>query len=147
MYIWDCSLQKHKADVKSKHLENFREICCKSFKPRIKNNKNKQWPQLESSLSATSHLFIHEDVDDRVDDGARLGQDRGDDARLGRDQAGRPEGGQQCHDPVRHPAEQVADHHDHHHEQHALLALPAQRRVDPAHLQAAQERRGEKSEA
>lgn len=87
-----------------------------------------------------SHLFIHEDIDDRVDDRARFGQDRGDDAGLGRDQAWWPKGCQQSHDAVRQPAQQVADHHYHHHEQHPLLTFPAHRCIYPANLETARER-------
>lgn len=76
-------------------------------------------------MAVLTHLFIHEDVDDGVDDGAGLGQHGRDDARLRGDQAWRAEGGQQRHDAVGQPAQQVADHHHHHHEEHALLPLPA----------------------
>lgn len=82
-----------------------------------------------------AHLFVHEDVDDRVYDRAGLGQDGRDDAGLGRDQARRTEGGQQGHHAVRQPAQQVADDHDHHHEQHPLLALPAHRGINAADLE------------
>lgn len=75
----------------------------------------RHWPQPQRSLPPT-HLFIHEDIDDWVDDRTRLGQDWRDDARLRCDQARRTEGGQQGHDAVRQPAQQVADHHNHHHE-------------------------------
>lgn len=85
-------------------------------------------------LSAT-HLFVHEDVDDRVNDRAGLGQDGRDDAGLWRDQVRRTEGGHQGHHAVRQPAQQVADHHDHDHKQHPLLALPAHRGVDAADLE------------
>lgn len=86
------------------------------------------------SLSAT-HLLVHEDVDDRVNDRAGLGQDGRDDAGLWCDQVRRTEGGQQGHHAVWQPAQQVADDHDHDHEQHSLLALPAHRGVDAADLE------------
>ncbi len=85
-----------------------------SWRRKIKDTDLSHRPP--SLLPSHSHLFIHEDIDDWVDDRAGLGQDWGDDARLGRDQAPRPEGGQQGHDAVRQPAQQVADHHNHHHE-------------------------------
>lgn len=85
-------------------------------------------------MAALTHLFIHEDVDNGVDDGTGLGQHGRNDAGLRGDQARRAEGGQQGHDAVGQPAQQVADHHHHHHEEHALLPLPAHRGVDAADL-------------
>lgn len=85
-------------------------------------------------VAALTHLFIHEDVDDGVDDGAGLGQHGRDDAGLRRDQARWAKGGQQCHDAVGQPAQQVAAHHHHHHKEHALLPLPAHRGVDATDL-------------
>lgn len=91
-------------------------------------------PEGRSRRPERTHLFVHEDVDDRVDHRAGLGQDGRDDAGLGRDQARRAEGGQQGHHAVRQPAQQVADDHHHHHEEHPLLALPAHRGVNAADL-------------
>lgn len=95
-------------------------------------------------MAALTHLFIHEDVDDGVDDGAGLGQHGRDDAGLWGDQAWWAEGGQQGHDAVGQPAQQVADHHHHHHEEHALLPLPAHRGVDAADLPGRGHRGGER---
>ena len=88
------------------------------------------------------HLFVHEDVDDGVDDRAGFGQQRGHDAGLRRDEAWVSECGQQGHDSVRKPAEQVADHHDDDHEQDTVLPLAAQGRVYSTDLQD-QRREGE----
>lgn len=115
---------------------------CRPVTVRDKRHRPQPWPFLPPSLPPT-HLFIHEDIDDWVDDRTGLGQDGRDDARLGGDEAGRTEGGQQGHDAIRQPAQQVADHHNHHHEQHPLLALPAHRCVDTADLETAAEREGE----
>lgn len=83
----------------------------------------------------STHLVVHEDVDDWVNDCAELGQDRGDDAGGRGHQARTPECGHQSHDPVGQPAQQVGHHHGDHHQQHTLLPLTADGRVDAAHLQ------------
>lgn len=50
------------------------------------------------------HLFVHEYVYKRVDDGGALGQQRRSDARLGSQQVRRAEGGEQSRHSVRQPA-------------------------------------------
>lgn len=110
---------------------HFINCCLETFSASSPNAPSEGRP----SGLAHAHLLVHEDVDDRVYDGAGLGQDGRDDAGLGRDQARRTEGGQQGHHAVRQPAQQVADDHDHDHEQHPLLALPAHRGVNAADLE------------
>lgn len=80
------------------------------------------------------HLLVHEHVDDGVDDGAGLGQDRGHDASLGCHQTRRSERSQQCHDAIREPAEQVTYHHSQDHEEDTMLPLSAGGRLQAAHL-------------
>lgn len=70
-------------------------------------------------------LLVHEDVDDRVDDGAGLGQERGHDASLGCHQTWCSKCSQQRHDAIREPAEQVTHHHSDDHEENAVLPLSA----------------------
>ena len=81
-----------------------------------------------------THLFVHEDVDDRVDDGAALGEDRWDDAGDRADDSRPTEGGHHGDDAVRHPAEQVANHRGHHHEQDVELSATGRRPPDTTHL-------------
>lgn len=85
--------------------------------------------------TSSPHLFIHKDIDDWVDDGARLGQDWRNDACFWCDQVRWPKGGQQSHDTIWQPAQQVTDHHDNHHEQNSLLPLSAHWHIDPTHLE------------
>lgn len=86
-----------------------------------------------------SHLFVHEDVDDGVDDRAALGEDRRHDARHRADESRPAEGGHHGDDAVRHPAEQVTDHRGDDHEQDVELAPPRRRPPDATHLTGKQE--------
>lgn len=112
-----------------------------AFSPAMLKDNKAATSDTTSLPPSLPHLFIHEDIDDRVDDRARLRQDRRDDAGLGRHQTWRPKGGEQGHNAVRQPAQQVADHHNHHHKQDALLTFPAHRCVDSAHLREGRGRR------
>lgn len=80
------------------------------------------------------HLLVHEYVDERVDDGGELGQQRRHDARLRAQEVSGPEGGEQSRHSVRQPADQVAHHHGDDHHQHPLLSAAAHHRTHAAHL-------------
>lgn len=80
------------------------------------------------------YLLVHEDVDDRVDDGAGLGQERGHDASLSSHQTWRSKRSHQRHDTVWEPAEQVTHHHSDNHEEDAVLPLSSGGRLQAAHL-------------
>lgn len=81
-----------------------------------------------------THLFVHEDVDEWVDDGAALGQQRRHHAGHGADDVGGSERCHHGHDAVRHPAQQVAGRRGQNHEQYVVLSLPGCRLPDLAHL-------------
>lgn len=92
-------------------------------------------------VTERSHLFIHEDIDDGVDHCAGLGQDGGDDTGHWCDQTWGSKCGQQGHDAIRQPAQQVAHDHNHHHEQDTLLSFPSHGGVDATYLKEAKEKR------
>lgn len=81
-----------------------------------------------------THLFVHEDVDERVDDGAALGQQRRHHAGHGADDVGGSERRHHGHHAVRHPAQHVAGRRGQNHEQYVVLSLPGCRLPDLAHL-------------
>ncbi len=70
----------------------------------------------------TPHLFVHEYVDKRVDDGGELGQQRRHDARLRGQKVTGAEGREQSCHPIGQPADQVAHHHRDNHQHHPLLS-------------------------
>lgn len=74
-----------------------------------------------------SHLFVHEYVNKRVDNGGELGQKRRCDGRLWGQKVRGAEGGQQGRHAVRQPADEVAHHHRNHHQQHAVLSAAGHR--------------------
>lgn len=82
-----------------------------------------------------SHLFVHEYVYKRVDNGGKLGQQRRHDACLWTQKVPGAEGGEQGRHPVWQPADQVADHHYDDHHQHPLLSVTGHYCAHSAHLQ------------
>lgn len=82
-----------------------------------------------------ANLLVHEDVDDGVEHGAALGQDRRDHSSHRRDEARLAKGCHHGHHTVRHPAEQVTSHRGDHHEQDVELSAPRPRPTNPADLQ------------
>lgn len=82
-----------------------------------------------------THLFVHEDVDDRVVDGRGLGEESGDgsqpgvelDAGMSRDQYGEGR--------VRRPADHERHDHHHHHAGHLPLGLPGGGQTTVRHLE------------
>ena len=95
--------------------------------PNVRNyaTSQRQW---------TPHLLVHEYVDERVDDGGELGQQRRHDARLRAQEVSGAEGGEQRRHSVRQPADQVAHHHGDDHHQHPLLSAAAHHRAHAADL-------------
>lgn len=83
---------------------------------------------------APTHLFVHEDVDEGVDDGAALGQQRRHHAGHRADDVGGSECRHHGHHAIRHPAQQVAGRRGQNHEQYVVLSLPRCRLPDLAHL-------------
>lgn len=93
------------------------------------------WVIIHHHPALGSHLVVEEHVDDRVDDGAELGQDGGHHASRGSDQSRPTEGGHQRRDAVGHPAQHVAGHHGQHHHQNVLLSALSCQQVDLTHLE------------
>lgn len=85
-------------------------------------------------VTAGTHLLVHEDVDDGVDDRAGLGEDGRDDAGDGADESRPAEGGHDGDDAIRHPADQVAHHRGDDHEQNVKLSPTSCRPPDMTHL-------------
>lgn len=81
-----------------------------------------------------THLFVHEDVDEWVDDGAALGQQRRHHAGHRADDVGGSECSHHGHHAIRHPAQHVAGRRGQNHEQYVVLSLPGCRLPDLAHL-------------
>lgn len=84
--------------------------------------------------STRTHLFVHEDVDEGVDDGAALRQQRRHHAGHRADDVGGSECCHHGHHAVRHPAEQVAGRRGQNHEQYVVLPLPGCSLPDLTHL-------------
>lgn len=80
------------------------------------------------------HLFVHEDVNKRVDNSGELCQQRGHDARLWGYEVLWPKGCQQSCYSVWQPADQVAHHHGDDHHQHPLLPAAGHHRTFTADL-------------
>ncbi len=80
------------------------------------------------------HLFVHEDVDDGVNDSAALGKDRRNDAGNGANDSWLAEGGHHGNDTIRHPAEQITHHCGNDHEQDVKLSATSRRSPDTTHL-------------
>ena len=81
-----------------------------------------------------AHLFVHEDVDDGVDDGAGLGEEGRHHAGHQADEARPAERRHHGYDSVRQPAKQEANHRGEHHEQDVELSAPRRRAPDTTHL-------------
>lgn len=79
-------------------------------------------------------LFVHQDVDDGVNDGAALGEERRDDAGHGADDPWPSKGGHHGNDAVRHPADQVTHHRGDDHEQDVKISATSCRVPDTTHL-------------
>lgn len=80
------------------------------------------------------HLFVHENVDERVDDGAALGQQRGHHAGHRTDDVWGAECCHHGHHAVRHPAQHVAGRCGQNHKQDVVLSPPRCRLSDLTHL-------------
>lgn len=81
------------------------------------------------------HLFVHEYVDDGVDDGAALGQEWRDHAGHRTDDVGRAKRRHHGHHAVRHPAQQVAGRRGQNHEEYVVLSPSGCGLSDFSHLQ------------
>lgn len=57
-----------------------------------------------------SHLFVHEDVNERIDDCAAFGKEGWHHACNGCDDSWASERGHHCNNSIRHPAQKVAHH-------------------------------------
>ncbi len=57
-----------------------------------------------------SNLFVHKDVNQRVDDCAAFGKEGWHHARNGGDDPGTSKRGHHCNNPIGHPAQKVAHH-------------------------------------
>lgn len=86
------------------------------------------------SDDSAAHLFIHEYVNERVDDGGELGQQRRHDGGLWAQEVSGAEGREQSRHSVGQPADQVAHHHRDDHHQHALLSAAGHHRTHAADL-------------
>ena len=84
--------------------------------------------------SGSAHLFVHEYIDEGVDDGATLSHDGGHHGQDGGDEARVSKGGHHGDHAVGHPAQQVTHHCGDHHEQDVELSPPRRRLTDPPHL-------------
>lgn len=80
------------------------------------------------------YLFIHQNINDGVDDCTALGQQWRHHAGNRTDDVGGAEGCHHGYDAVRCPAEQVAGGCSQHHEQDVVFPLSRWRLSDPAHL-------------
>lgn len=78
----------------------------------------------ETHTTPPTNLFVHEDVDERVDDSAALGQERGHHGGHGGDDAGPAKRRHHGHHAVGHPAQYIAHHRSQHHEQDVVLSPP-----------------------
>lgn len=82
----------------------------------------------------SAHLFVHENIDEGVDDCATLSHDGGHHGQDGGDEARVSKGGHHGDHAVGHPAQQVTHHRGDHHEQNVELSPPRCRLTDPPHL-------------
>lgn len=99
----------------------------------INVTKERRWVEDTFGLGS-AHLFVHEYIDEGVDDSATLSHDGGHHSQDGGDKARVSKGGHHSDHAVRHPAEQVTHHCSDHHEQDVELSPPRRWLTDPPHL-------------
>lgn len=92
-------------------------------------------------LCPHSHLFVEENIDNRVDNSAELGQDGRNHTSDGSHQLRPTKGGHQCHDAVGHPAQHVAGHHRENHQRNVVFSALSCQKIDLSHLEMWERRR------
>ena len=91
-------------------------------------------PRIPEAGQISTYLFVHEDVDEGVDDGTALGQDGWYHTGNGGDNAWTAKRGHHGHHPIRHPAEKVEHHGGDHHDEDVVLSAPGRRLPEPSDL-------------
>lgn len=92
-------------------------------------------------LCPHSHLFVEENIDNRVDNSAELGQDGRNHTSDGSHLPRPTKGGHQCHDAIGHPAQHVAGHHRENHQRNVAFSALSCQKIDLSHLEMWERRR------